>query len=186
MNVLRIMKKLCSKYFLKELFLVATLSLSVIFTNIIVEPLETYLEDRAEIRRALPFDREETLHFAPSVLLSWSAVADGDYLPEVHETLKNQDGVEKVLELFTTGSAFCERNGETVNFDLFALYSQDFASCCPPWPGAGSEFGGRDGRLPVMVSRTAAERLPVGANLTFQCISPYPWTGRRGLSRMRR
>ncbi len=163
MNGLRMMKKLCSKYFLRELFLVATLTLTVIFTNIIAEPLDTYLDDRAEIRRVLPLVRDGTLHFTPSVFLSWSAVTDGDYLNDVHETLKRQDGVEAVLELFTTGGAFCKRDGKTVNFDLFALYSQDFASYCPPWPGAGSEIGGHDGRLPVMVSRMAAERFPVGS-----------------------
>ena len=166
--MLRLMKKLCSKYFAREIFLVATLALTVIFTSIIVEPVDTYLGDRAQIRRALTLDRGGTLHFAPSVLISWSAATEGEYLPEVHETMKNQDGVEAVLEMFTTGGAFSELNGETVNFDMFALYSEDFANRCPPWPGAGSDTGGSGGRLPVKVSETAAERLPVGSEFELK------------------
>ena len=71
MNTLRIINKLRSRGFLRELFLLATLTLMVIFTNILMEPLETYLDTKRELERDLPVDFDAALRFSPTAWYLW-------------------------------------------------------------------------------------------------------------------
>ncbi len=171
MNTLRILKKLCSRFYWKDLFLFVTLALMVIFTNIITQPVQTFLNARRQIRDVIPLDYESTLHFDPSYSLLFSSMGfteERSYHPEVHEAIRNCDGVRAVLEMYS-GGASCQEGGGTFNFQMY-LYSQSFASYIPPWPEAGRNAEGTEGRLPVMVSPAAADMLPVGTAFDLEMV----------------
>ncbi len=161
MNTLRIMNKLRSRGFLREFFLLATLTLMVIFTNILMEPLETYLDTKRELERDIPVDFDAALRFSPTAWYLWEMPeAEPEYHPEIHEALRAHPGTGAVLES-RQESAHCALGGGTYNFD-FILYSREYARYMPLKLREGSEIQGEEGRLSVVVTEAASRSLPVG------------------------
>lgn len=161
MNTLRIMNKLRSRGFVKELFLLATLALMVVFTNILMEPLEVHLDTRRELERDLPVDFDTALRFSPTAWYLWEMPeVEPEYHPEVHEAIRAHPGTGAVLESWQE-HAHCALGGGTYNFD-FILYSREYAKFLPLKLREGSEIQGEEGRLSVVVTEAASRSLPVG------------------------
>lgn len=167
MNTLRIMNKLRSRGFVREIFLLVTLALMVVFTNILMEPLEAYLDTKRELERDLPVDFDAALRFSPTAWYLWEMPgAEPEYHPEIHEAIRAHPGTGAVLESRQV-RAHCALGGGTYNFD-FILYSQEYARYIPLKLREGSEIQGEEGRLSVVVTEAAARSLPVGTRFELR------------------
>lgn len=171
MNTLRIMRKLCSRFCLKELFLLATLTLMVVFTNIVLEPMETFLNTRRELRSSLSVDFDSTLHFNPSIALTAARnfSEESAYFPEVHEAMRQNSGTAAVLELYQCLASYKEGD-ITHNFN-FILYSKAFDTHIPLHLQETPTAQAEEGYLPVTVSAAMAQALPVGTKCELRLSS---------------
>lgn len=169
MNTLKIIHKISSRYYLKEIFLVLMLASIVVFSNVVLEPFETYDTTREEIHQSLTLDFDNTLHFNPNITLAWSDILNEDaiHYPEVHESLEQVPGTAAVLKNCQNTASY-ELDDHTCNIN-FVMYSEAF------YEYIGAELWTRyqdtdvdtGSAVPVLVSATASSVLPVGTKQHF-------------------
>ena len=167
MNFLRLCRYLYTKRLENEIILLIQLVCMIELSFVVLNPVDSFLADRANVTQAYTIDFNEVIHFSENNAMM-SADIRGQEMPIdiIYQRIKETDGVKNILcfgfcnGLYTYRNPEVEEN-EQSNANLI-VYSEEMMDAISLQLKEGEKKQATDGRMPILVSESLENELPVG------------------------
>ena len=167
MNFLRLCRYLYTKRLANEIILLIQLVCMIELSFVVLNPVDSFLADRANVTQAYTIDFNEVIHFSENNAMM-SADIRGQEMPIdiIYQRIKETDGVKNILcfgfcnGLYTYRNPEVEEN-EQSNANLI-VYSEEMMDAISLQLKEGEKKQAADGRMPILVSESMENELPVG------------------------
>lgn len=167
MNFLRLCRYLYTKRLANEIILLIQLVCMIELSFVVLNPVDSFLADRANVTQAYTIDFNEVIHFSENNAMM-SADIRGQEMPIdiIYQRIKETDGVKNILcfgfcnGLYTYRNPEVEEN-EQSNANLI-VYSEEMMDAISLQLKEGEKKQATDGRMPILVSESLENELPVG------------------------
>ena len=167
MNFLRLCRYLYTKRLANEIILLIQLVCMIELSFVVLNPVDSFLADRANVTQAYTIDFNEVIHFSENNAMM-SADIRGQEMPIdiIYQRIKETDGVKNILcfgfcnGLYTYRNPEVEEN-EQSNANLI-VYSEEMMDAISLQLKEGEKKQAADGRMPILVSESLENELPVG------------------------